>query len=214
MKALISVVIVDDHPLAITGLRNMLLDCEHIRIAGTYLTGAELLEGLKLQQPDVLLLDLQLRDTHGEELATIIRDTWPDVKILVITSLDAPIHIRKMLKRGCKGYLLKNTDIDTLIQAIEEVYKGNEYIEPALKEQMVQNLLHFRKPGQKAPILTRREQEIVLLITEGLTSHEIAERLYLSLRTVEKYRFALMQKLDVNNTASLVKTAIEMGLIQ
>lgn len=210
----ISVAIVDDHPLALTGLQNMLQDAGHIKVTGTYLTGAALMEGLKYEQPDVLLLDLLLKDINGEELAVMIRNTWPSVKILVITSLDANIHIRKMLKRGCKGYLLKNTDIDTLLLAIEEVHKGNEFIEPALKDQMVQNLLNFRKPEQKAPLLTRREKEIVELITEGLTSHEIAERLYLSLRTVEKYRFAVMQKLDVKNTATLVKTAIEMGLIK
>lgn len=209
----ITVAIVDDHPLAITGLRNMLLDYDHIKVTHTYLDGSTLLEGLRQQQPDVLLMDIQLPDIPGEELAMMVHQTWPEVRILVITSQDATVQIKRMLRIGCKGYLLKNTDIDTLVGAIEEVYQGNEFIEPSLKERMLRNLIHFRKPEQKAPTLTRRELEILQLIIAEHTNQEIADKLFLSLRTVEKHRFSLLQKLDARNTAGLVKTAIEMGLI-
>lgn len=205
--------IVDDHPLAITGLRNMLLACEHIKVTQCYATGTALLAGLQKAQPDVLLLDMLLPDINGEELAAIISKDYPSIKILVITSLDATIHIKTMLRNGCKGYLLKNTEVDTLIQAIEQVHEGMEYIEPSLKEQMLHNLLHYRKKNKKTPILTRREIEILKLITEEFTNQQIADKLSLSMRTIEKHRFSLLQKLDSKNTAGLVKTAIELGLI-
>jgi DNA-binding NarL/FixJ family response regulator len=209
----ISVAIVDDHPLATTGLRNMLSVSEDIQVTDTYHNGTALLEGLHQRQPDVLLLDIQLPDIRGEELAARISREWPGVKMLAITSLDAPIHIKIMMRNGCKGYLLKNTDVDTLIMAIEEVQQGREFIEPALKEQMVQNILQFRKTDRKPPVLTRREREILELIVAECTNQDIAGKLSLSLRTVEKHRFSLLQKLDVKNTAGLVKTAIEFGYI-
>ncbi len=118
------------------------------------------------------------------------------------------------MRNGCKGYLLKNTDVDTLIQAIGQVHEGHEYIEPSLKEQLMQNMFQFRKQGKKSPTLTRREVEILHFIIEENTNQQIADKLFLSLRTVEKHRFSLLQKLDVKNTAGLVKTAIEMGLVK
>lgn len=209
----ITVAIVDDHPLATTGLRNMLAVSDRIVVTSTYHNGTSALEGLQESQPEILLLDIQLPDIKGEELAAHISRAWPEVKILAITSLDAPIHIKIMMRNGCKGYLLKNTDVDTLIHAIEEVHQGREFLEPALKEQMVQNILQFRRNDRKTPVLTRREKEILELIVTENTNQEIAGKLCLSLRTVEKHRFSLLQKLDAKNTAGLVKTAIEFGYI-
>jgi DNA-binding NarL/FixJ family response regulator len=211
----INVTITDDHPLAVAGLKNMLFSYDNIEVRHTYSNGAELLAGLKTEQPDVLLLDVQLPDIKGDELAKSIHTKYPNIKILAITSLDAPIHVKAMLRNGCTGYLLKNTDVQTLINAIEEVHKGVEYIEPSIKEQMLQNLLHYRKqPSTKMPSLTRRETEILHLIIEEKTNQQIADKLFLSLRTIENHRFSLFQKLNVNNTVGLVKVAIQLGLIQ
>src|SRR6202012_5738804 len=132
-------------PLAINGLQNMLLASDNIVIRGTYVSGSALLEGLKQEQPDVLLLDILLPDKKGSELATIIAQDYPEVRILVITSLDAPSHVKSMMRHGCKGYLLKNTDQQTLVHAIEEIYAGREFVEPVLQEQMMRNMLHFQK---------------------------------------------------------------------
>jgi len=209
----ITVAIVDDHPLATTGLRNMLAVSGDIQVTDSYHNAAAALAGLEQRQPDVLLLDIQLPDMKGEDLADRISRAWPGIKIVVITSLDAPIHIKVMMRNGCKGYLLKNTDVDTLIQAIETVHEGREFIEPALKEQMVQHMLQFRRNDRRPPTLTRREIEILQLIVAEHTNHQIAEKLCLSMRTIEKHRFSLLQKLDAKNTAGLVKTAIEFGYI-
>lgn len=211
----IKVAITDDHPLAVAGLQNMLASCSHIFVQNTYYNGADLLRGLETTQPDVLLLDVILPDIKGSELAAMIHSRYPAIKILAITSLDAPVHVKAMLRNGCTGYLLKNTDVQTLIHAIEEVNEGREYIEPSIKEQMLQNVLHFRKNTNiKKPTLTRRETEILHLIIEENTNQEIADKLFLSLRTIENHRFSLFQKLDVKNTVGLVKVAIQLGLIE
>lgn len=211
----IKVVITDDHPLAIAGLQNMLSSSEHITVQHTYHNGSDLMKGLETDQPDVLLLDVLLPDVPGHELANIIHSKYPGINILAITSLDAPIHVKSMLRNGCKGYLLKSTDVQTLVQAIEEVNRGKEYIEPSIKEQMLQNILHFRKQKEmKTPSLTRRETEILHLIIEENTNQQIADKLFLSLRTIENHRFSLFQKLNVKTTAGLVKIAIQLGLAE
>jgi len=211
----IRVAITDDHPLAIAGLQNMLVSCAHISVQHTYNNGNDLLSGLRAEQPDVLLLDVLLPDIKGDELARTVHQQYPNVRILAITSLDAPIHVKAMLRSGCKGYLLKNTDVQTLIHAIEQVNEGKEYIEPSIKEQMLQNMLHFRKQATaKKPTLTRREAEILQLIIEENTNQQIADKLFLSLRTIENHRFSLFQKLNVTNTVGLVKVAIQLGLIE
>jgi len=209
----IRVAIIDDHPLAIAGLQNMLSSCEAITVSSTYSSGAALLKGFEQEQPDVLLLDVLLQDMKGQELAGIIRARYPIVRMLAITSLDAPIHVKSMMRNGCNGYLLKNTDVKNLICAITEVYEGKEYIEPSLKEQMLQNMLHFKRGNKTGnPTLSRREKEILQLIIEENTNQQIADKLFLSLRTIENHRFSLLQKMEVKNTVGLIKMAIQLGL--
>jgi len=209
----ITVSITDDHPLAIEGMQNMLRAAPDIIVTNTYNSGESLLKGLSEEQPDVLLLDILLPDQNGGELAAIISKRYPQVRILTITSLDAPVHLRNMMRQGCKGYILKNTDKASLVEAIKQVYNGNEYIDPLLKEKMLRHVLHYQKLNPaKSPDLTQREKEILKLIMDELTCQEIAEKLFLSLRTVETHRFNLQKKLGVNNNIGLVKVAIQMGL--
>jgi DNA-binding NarL/FixJ family response regulator len=193
----------------------MLSAAGNITVQNAYETGTALLEGLEKQRPDVLLLDVQLPDYKGQDLALIISRKYPSVRILAITSYDAPMHVKSMMRNGCKGYILKNTRLKPLIAAIEQVHAGETYIDPVLKEQMMQNMLHYKKSsGNRQPNLTSREKEILRLIIEEYTNQEIADRLFLSLRTVENHRFSLLQKLEVKNSIGLVRAAIEMGLVQ
>jgi DNA-binding NarL/FixJ family response regulator len=210
----IKVAIVDDHPLAINGIKAMLAGYAQVTVTETYNSGASLLEGLASGQPDVLLLDIMLPDRSGKELAPLIAKTYPDVKMIALTSLDAPAVIKTMLDRGCLGYLLKDTDEQTLIDAIEHVSKGQEFIEPSLKELLVQNVLKSRKYNiGPVPELTSREKEIIKLIVAEYTTQEIADKLFISFRTVESHRYTLIQKLEVKNMAGLVRMAITMGLV-
>ncbi|HVX00991.1 MAG TPA: response regulator transcription factor [Candidatus Babeliaceae bacterium] len=211
----IKVAIIDNHPLAIKGVQSMLSSSGNISVIATYNSGEALLKGLQKEQPDVLLLDIMLPDISGKDLAPEINKKYPAIRILVLTSLDAPSHIKSMMRRGCAGYLLKDTEQKTLIDAIEQVYMGAEFIEPALKEQMLQNVINFKKnTANNTPELTPREKEILQLIVQELTSQEIADKLFISLHTVESHRFSLFQKLDVKNMIGLVKVAIQMGIVK
>lgn len=208
----IKVSITDDHPLAIAGLKDMLRGLQQVSIISSYSSAEALLEGLKEQQPDVLLLDIMMPDKKGSEIAATITRQYPQVNILVITSLDAPSYIKNMMRSGCKGYLLKSADQEILWQAIETVYRGEEYIQPQLKEQMLQQLLYFQKQRpEEMPTLTRREKEILELIVKEYSNQQIADHLYISLRTVENHRYNLQQKLAVKNSVALIKAAIQMG---
>lgn len=209
----IKVIITDDHPLAIAGLKNMLQAFSHIHVIAAYTSAEALLEGLQTEQPDVLLLDILMPDKKGTEVTDIISQHYPAIKMLAVTSLDAPVYIKHMMRNGCKGYLLKSVEQDTLAQAIEALHRGEEFIQPQLKEQMLQNMLHFKKqqPGD-IPSLTRREKEILELIVKEYSNQQIADQLYISLRTVENHRFNLQQKLEVKNAIGLIKIAIQMGL--
>jgi DNA-binding NarL/FixJ family response regulator len=211
----IKVAIIDNHPMVIHGLQTMLAPYPHIEIRATHTTGASLLEWLKEELPEVLLLDIMLTDTTGKELATFITQKYPSIRILAITSLDAPAHVKSMMRRGCLGYLLKDTEQDVLIEAIEQVYKWQQFIEPSIREQMLQNVLKLQKKrSDTIPDLTQREKEILQLIVQEYTSQEIADKLFISQRTVEAHRFSLCQKMDVKNLVGLIKVAIQMGLVE
>ncbi len=207
----IQLAIADDHPMIVNGIKNMLHYYRHIEIVQTYGSGKALLEGLTVSRPDVLLLDIQLPDISGNELARLIVRDYPAVRILVITSMDSTFHVKDMMKAGCNGYLLKTAGKETLIAAIEEVYGGGSYLEPSLKEQLLREVLHQKSPVAAA--LTRREKEILSLIAKEMTSSEIAALLSISQRTVENHRFSLMQKLNAKNTVGLIRIASETGLI-
>jgi DNA-binding NarL/FixJ family response regulator len=213
----ISISILDDHQIVVNGVEAMLKPYEHIRVVSTFLSGAALLQALEQSVPDVLLLDIILPDLSGKELVVQLKAQYPGLKILALTSLDAPAMISSMLRRGCSGYLLKGVCPDTLALAIETVHRGGEFLDPAVKDLMVSKLTKFRdqSAAQNAivPVLTQREKEILQLIAEEYTTKDISEKLFISYRTAENHRHNLIQKLDVKNTAGLVKMAIQLGLI-
>jgi len=211
---MIKVAITDDHPLVIDGLLNAFRDVADIRITGTYRNGTDLFNGLPLEQPDVLLLDLQLPDRNGAELVPVLLQQYPSLHILILSSIESSPYIKEMMQKGCKGYLLKsNTVKSTLVTAIHEVCKGGIYLDPGLKEQLLQEMLVAKRKSDKLnPKITQREREVLNLIAGELSNQEIADRLFISLRTVETHRYNLLQKLDAKNTAGLLRIAREMGI--
>ncbi len=209
----IKVAITDDHLMVITGLQNSLRPFDHIEVTDVYTTGNALLSGLKANIPDILLLDIQLPDRNGDELARIILEEHPDISIIVLTGLDSPFHLQDMMQLGCRGYLLKtHTDQQTLTTAIERVYDGETFMDPTLKEQLFHTMLKEKKTNE-APKLTHRENEILQLIAAGLTSQEIADKLFLSRRTVDSHRANIYFKFDAKNTTLLLRKAAEFNLI-
>jgi len=213
---MITIDIVDDHKMVVGGLRDMLKSLPGIAVGSTYEHGSALLKGLQKRQPDILLLDIQMPDVRGDELAALISRSYPVIKIIAITGYNTTDYARLMLDAGVSGYLLKNTDEYKLKLAIEVVYKGGKYIEPSIQDKLNNDLYgpsSFTPFGVK-PALTRREKDILQLILEEMTSHEMAEKLGLSLRTIENHRVSLMQKLDAKNMAGIVKRAYQLGLVK
>lgn len=211
----IRIAIADDHPIVIEGIHKLLMQQKQFNVTATYNSGAELLKGLKNDQPDILLLDINFPDTTGNELARIISKDYPALRILVITSVENTYDIRDMIKNGCSGYILKSAPIDMLSEAIETIHKGEQFLAPELKEQLLESMLNpSSKTKPESMKLTQREHILLELLAEGKTNNEIAAELFLSHRTIENNRLSLYQKLGVKNTAALIRVAMQRGLIE
>lgn len=204
--------IADDHPMVLEGLEKMLNAMPGFRVIATWLDGRSLLEGLSSSRPDVLLLDVQLSDYTAEELVPLILKKAPELPILIVSSIDQPTRVRQIMRLGCKGYLLKNTGAAELAEAVSRVAAGELYMNSSLKEQLMEDMLLFRKAQPAGSIrLTRREKEILQLVGRSMTSRQIAEVLSISIHTVENHRKHLFQKFDVTNVAGLIRKALHMG---
>lgn len=206
---MIRIAIADDHSLVINGLQKIFSTSTEVNIIGTYSNGDLLLAGLQLQQPDVLLLDIQMPGKNGIELAGMVHKQYPEVKIIALTNVEVIYQVRKMMQQGCMGYLLKDVDAETLYAAIQKVYNGEMVVHEKIKTDLTNSLLLSNQPQQ----ITRREIEVLQLIAQELTTAQIAEKLFISFATVENHRNRMLQKLGVKNTAGLIKKGMEQGLI-
>ncbi len=208
---------VDDHTIIRDGLKSLLKSERSIQIIGEAANGQELLELLKTTAPDVVMLDLNMPVMDGFETLKHLQEKHPDVKALVLTMLDQESYVHKVRASGATGFVLKTAGRDELVHAIKTVASNNSFIcsEVALK------LLNrspvdgatpegFQKPS---PELSRREMEVLRLIAEGYTNAEIADKLFASKRTIESHRQHLIEKTKARNTATLIKFAIQQGLI-
>jgi DNA-binding NarL/FixJ family response regulator len=208
----IKVFIADDHPLILQGIEQLLSrNGDEIELLGSFEDGASLLQQLPWQQPDVILLDIQMPGRDGYNLCKFISDNYPDVPILALTNNEHIESVRHIISLGARGYLLKTSPPSMLIEAIKTVSRNQEFIDPALHTRLVNFSLRSNMPV--AIKLTRREKEILQLMATNHTSKDIAEKLFLSKRTVDNHRFNLLAKLDVKNAPALVKKAIELGLL-
>ncbi len=210
----IKVVTMDDHPVVLNGIRNMLMEYDQIEVLATCNTEDKLWDALQTKQPDVLLLDVQMEGKQGDELAPVVAKKYPKIAILVLSNLNQAFHVRNMFMSGAKGYLLKTAEPDQMIEAIETVYKGEQFLDPSLRNRMLSDLLMDTRAKEHAiPALTMREKEILELIAEEMTSQEIAKKLFISVSAVENHRFNLFFKLNVKNAVGLVRKAIQLGMI-
>lgn len=209
---MITLGIADDHSLIVSGLTHMLSEETGVRILFTAHSGAEVKAALRQQVPDVLLLDIELPDINGIELCTEISARYPQLPVVALTNHDEIVYVRKMMRGGAKGYLLKGTDKQTLLRAIRTVKGGEQFIDSQIEQAILQHTIMGKKPvGQIR--LTSREKEILTLIAHEFSNQEIADKLFLSIRTVESHRHSLNQKLNIKNPAGLVKEAYLRGLI-
>ncbi len=203
---MITVQIVDDHRMFVEGLEKIIAESGVARIIGKAYNARECWKMLSWEQADVLLLDVHLPDGNGVDLCPQIKQKYPDLKILAITSFSEYAVVSRMLENGATGYVLKNAMSEEIIQGIETVSEGEKFLCHEV------DLLLKKQAGQ-AVILTRKERELLHLISEGYISSEIAEKMHLGIDSINNYRKNLLLKLDARNTAVLVKIAIEQKLI-
>jgi len=201
-----SIFIVDDHYMVIEGIRSLLQNEKGIEWTGHAMNAASCLAFLKKQQPDVILMDINLPDKSGIDLCKEVKEKYPSVFIIGLSTFNQQSFIQKMMEHGASGYVLKNATQEELKEAIETVIKGKVF----LSEDVSQAL---RKEETPDIVLTRREKEVLELIADGMTNIEIAQKLFISVTTVDTHRKNLLAKLEARNTASLVRIATQLQLI-
>ena len=210
---MITIAITDDHPAIAEGIKSMFASHNEIVVGDIYPDGKTTLRDLPGNPVDILLLDINLPDMDGLEVCKQVTGQMPGLKIIAFTSYRETGLLKSMLKSGASGFLLKNSSHEEILEAIFAVHNGEDYIQPEMKELLLKESLNRLPDRRFIPRLTRREREILGLILEELTTQEIAEKLFVSPKTVETHRLNLLQKLGVKNTAGLVKVTLEKGLI-
>lgn len=200
------ILIVDDHPLVIEGIKTLLLQNKSVTVAGSAVNALEALKILKETTVDIIFLDVNLPDINGIELCKIIKTDYPAIHCLALSTFNDRSYVSKMIENGASGYLLKNSTREELFEAIDKIDDGGIYLNLELQPKTYSRF-------DAKPILTRREKEVLFEIAEGLTNQQIAEKLCISITTVSTHRQNLMLKLEANNTAVLIKTAAKHNLI-
>jgi len=203
---MIEVLIVDDHRIVAEGVSQLMTGEEGIRIVGIAATLSEASQMMSELHPQVVLLDVALPDGDGIDALPELLSSSPETKVIVLTMFAEPSVIRRAMDAQAQGYLLKNTTKEELVEAIRTVAMGENYLSKEVRDQLLSDV-------KKAPVLTLREREIIRLMSEGCTMKEIADRLCLSFETVHSYTKNLRVKLGCNNTASMVRTAMEQHWI-
>ncbi len=206
---MISVYIVDDHAVVIEGIYSMLQNEKDITLAGYASNAENCLHFLGYRNTDVILMDISLPEISGIDLCREVKKKWPEVIVLALSTFSQGSYVRKMMEAGAAGYLLKNAGKHELIDAIHSVVAGKTYLSADAR----QALKVDTRTLNAMPQLTRREKEVLSLIAKGLTNSQMAERLFISADTVDSHRKNLHTKLNVKNTAMLIRLALENGLI-
>jgi len=211
---MITIAITDDHQMVMQGIETMLRYEPDMVISYKYNSVASTLEGLSNQQPDILLLDINLPDGNGIDLCKQLTGLYPKLKIIALSSFSEIAFVKRILNNGASGYLLKNTSKEELIAAFKMVLEGGQYLQKDIQKKLLQSSLGQKKTASFIPKLTRREKEVLTSISEELTTQEIADKLFIGVKTVETHRMNLISKLGARNSVGLVKIAMEKGLLK
>jgi DNA-binding NarL/FixJ family response regulator len=206
---MIEVYIVEDHTMVIEGIRVLLQNEPDITVIGSSGTAASCLEHFAAHRADVLLMDINLPDMSGVDLCQLIKSKYKNVMVLALSTFNQGIYMNKVMENGASGYLLKNISRQELIDGIKTVNSGGIYF--SFEAGKIYKATLEKTSHQ--PVLTRREKEIVKLIAEGFTNAQIGQQLFISVDTVDTHRKNLYTKLNVKNTALLIRYALEHGII-
>ncbi|MCX6120406.1 MAG: response regulator transcription factor [Ignavibacteriales bacterium] len=210
----IRILLADDHPMVRSGLIKLLEPYKEFVVVGEAGDGEEAVAMTKKLEPDIVIIDLSMPKLSGIEATKLIRKNNPTTKVLVLTMHDNEEYVYQIFKCGAGGYMLKNTGKDDLAAAIRAVAKGETFFSPRVSEIMVNAYLRKADVREELPLsnedvlLTKREKEILFYIADGLNNSQIAEKLFISARTVDTHRTNIMQKLDIHDAANLVRYAL------
>ncbi len=207
----IKILVVDDHALMRDGIRALIGLHDDIEMVGEASEGKEAIEKVRELVPDVVVMDIAMPGLDGLEATRRIRKEIPKVKVLVLTQHDNKEYILSSIKAGAAGYVPKTALGSELVSAIRAIHRGDSFLYPSAATALVE---HYRQQAEEEPYdrLTEREREILKLIADGHTSREIADMLFISLKTVLGHRTKIMEKLDLHNRTELIKYAMRKGL--
>ncbi len=214
---MIRILVADDHAMFVDGIESILKNEKDIEVIGRCYNGQAVLDFLEQQEPDIILLDINLPDMTGIEVSKKVLSSHPSVKILAISMFNEESFVTEILNNGAQGYILKNTGREELLKAIHTICDGQTYFSNDVTNTIMKGLMKQRKESNTKtsffPKISRREKEVLTLIMQEHTTQEIADKLFISLKTVESHRSNLLNKLNARNTAGLVRIALENKLL-
>lgn len=213
----IRILIVDDHAVVRAGIHLLLDSQSDLEVVGEAQNGREGLVQAQKLKPDVVLMDIAMPEMGGVEATQAIKKTCPEAQVLALTMYEDPAFFFRILQAGASGYVIKGADPGELLDAIRAVAQNKAYLSPVLTRKLFDNYLLRLEVGEENDSygkLTDRERDVLKLVGEGHTSREIAERLFISINTVERHRTNIMNKLGMHNKAELIRLAIRKGLVK
>jgi DNA-binding NarL/FixJ family response regulator len=218
MANTINVLLVDDHAMLRDGIAAILHNVEGIKVVGGLSSGEEAVNGLKTYNPDIILMDIMMGGMTGIEATRWIKEQDSKIKVIIISSEVKKEFVSEGIKNGIDGYLPKNADKATLVEAIRTVHQGSKYFNQAITNLVFEDFYKGEKEGTKSsrPVaqgLTKRENEVLELVAQGKSNQEVADSLFISTKTVETHKTNILEKLGLKNTAELVKYAIKNNII-
>jgi|SRR6185436_725020 len=206
-SSLINIIVVDDHSMVIEGMRAILEKIPAVHLAATASDSSEAIEALRLYSIQIAFVDINMPEISGIELCEKIKKEFPAIHVVALSTFKQRSYVSEMIKNGASGYLLKSADKEEIEEAIQTVLSGKMYFSTGISNNA------FESSADEPPTLTRREKEILQLISEGFTNNDIAVKIFVSAYTVDTHRKNLLAKFEVSNTAMLIKKAVNYGLL-
>ncbi len=217
MRDKIRIMVADDHTLVHDGIRNLVMDQNDLEVVGDAVDGRELLNRARKIKPDVVLLDVSMPRLNGLETIPLLKETLPEVAIVMLSMYDKEAYVHQALSAGALGYLLKTDSGKEVREAIRKTAAGQYFLSPALNAEVIRKYLKPKTQDQQEfsgyDSLSRREQQVFRLVVQGHTTKEVAAILFRSPRTVEKHRANIVRKLGLSDTSSLVRYAVKIGVV-